>query len=301
MHIDLIEEKHLHDLTDLLNRNCDLEGDRFTPALVRRRLWDYPFNLSQARLGAFDDGRLVGTVIGGLTQSQGTLRVFAVEESHRRRGLASRMLGQLEEVLRRRGASEILALYGAPGYFMPGLDPRYTAALCLLQRQGYERTNVVVNMAVPLNGRQSFEALARSSERRIRRHGAHVRRAEPTDRSSLKAWVSQHFPGGWSLEADLAFDETPIPIWVAIRNARLVGFALYDADLFTGGFGPTGVAEEARGLGVGGALMLRTLADMQARGYGECEIAWVGPVGFYAHTCGARINRTLWQMSKKLR
>ena len=298
MQIALLDAAHAGEIAALMNRTCDLERHRFTPHLIRRRLWDYPYNVPAARLGAFDAGRLVAVVSGGIKDEQGLVRLFAVDKAYRRQGLAGRMLAQVEVLLADRGAREIVALYGSPGYFMPGLDPRYTAALCLLQRRGYERTNVVINMAVGLNGPRRFAPLADRAERRVLRRAVYLRRAEPTDRPRLQAWIRRHFPGGWETEVDLTFALHPIPTWIAVRNSAIAGFAIYDVDLFLGGFGPTGVDESLRGSGVGGALMLRTLADMQDRGYLECEIAWVGPVAFYAKVCGARINRSFWQLRK---
>ncbi len=298
MRIALLDRTHASEIAALMNRTCDLEHHRFTPSLVRRRLWDYPHNVPAARLGAFDADRLVAVVSGGLKGEQGLVRIFAVDEAHRRQGLAGRMLARVETVLAERGAREITALYGSPGYFMPGLDPRYTAALCLLQRRGYERTNVVINMAVGLNGSRRFAPLADRAEHRILRRGVCLRRAEPTDRPRLQTWMRRHFPGGWETEVDLTFALRPIPTWIAIRNSGVVGFAIYDVEMFPGGFGPTGVDASLRGSGVGGALMLRTLADMQDRGYVECEIAWVGPIAFYAKVCGARINRSFWHLRK---
>ena len=60
--------------------------------------------------------------------------------------------------------------------------------------------------------------------------------------------------------------------------------------MFRGGFGPTGVEESLRGLGIGKVLFLRCLRNMKGRGYHRCEIGWVGPISFYAHTADARIS-----------
>lgn len=302
MRIDLITPSHLDELTDLVNRNCDLDAGRFTPDLLYRRLWASPFILPEAVLGAFQGDRLVAAMIGGLRYQEGFVRLFAVERQYRRRGLASSLLTRLEDLVRQKGAAEMAILHPSPGYFTPGLDPRYTAALCMLHRCGYERSNVVVNMVVPLDQRlRDFAAEAQEAERHIAAQGLIIRRAGRGDQPAMRAWMQHHFPGGWEMEVDLTFDNVdPIPTWIALRNATVVGFAVYDVEMFPGGFGPTGVEESVRGLGLGRALMLRTLADMHTRGYTECEIAWVGPVAFYANVCDARINRVFWQMRKNL-
>jgi hypothetical protein len=43
--------------------------------------------------------------------------------------------------------------------------------------------------------------------------------------------------------------------------------------------------------GVGTALLGALCADLAAEGIAEAEIAWVGPVRFYAKAAGARVSR----------
>ncbi len=298
VHLDI---RHAAELADLMNRNCDLESRRFTPELIRGRLWEYPHMASAVRLGVLDGGRLVGAMAGSSVGAEGFIRLFAVDQTHRRQGLARRMLDQVENELRSRGAMEVAALYAMVGYILPGLDARYTPAFCMLENHGYQRQDVVVNMLLPLRPNETLiGTMVDRSEYLCRQHGVTIRRAEPHDRDQMSAWTNRHFPGAWVTEVDVTFSFDPIPLWIALRNGGVAGFAAYDVNMFLGGFGPTGVDESLRGMGIGAALLWATLADMRRRGYEECEIAWLGPVGFYSHVCGARINRTFLQLSKKL-
>ena len=76
-----------------------------------------------------------------------------------------------------------------------------------------------------------------------------------------------------------------------MKDKSIVGFATYDVMVLTGSFGPTGVPESARGLGLG---------DMKNRGDRRCEIIWVGPIAYYAHTVDARISATFTHSTKVL-
>jgi mycothiol synthase len=300
MRVDVIDRKRARELADLMNRNCDLEDNRFTAELIRTRLWEFPSMSGGIRIGAFEGDRLIAAMVGGIEQDHGFIHLFAVDQAHRGQHLADRLLVQLEMELQSKGAKEIVALCGCTGYFMPGLDPRYTPAMCLLEKHAYKLREVVCNMLVPLGPGRDYASAAEQAEARIAQHGIQIRRGELDDRAQVRDWMHRHFPGGWEAEADMTFAFSPIPLWLAFREKAVVGFAAYDVDLFQGGFGPTGVEEPLQGRGIGTALLFRTLADMQARGYAECEIAWLGPMRFYSRVCGARVNRAFWQMHKNL-
>jgi predicted N-acetyltransferase YhbS len=54
-----------------------------------------------------------------------------------------------------------------------------------------------------------------------------------------------------------------------------------------GYFGPTGVAESARGIGLGKALLFKALEALRDDGYAYGVIGGVGPREFYEKACGA--------------
>jgi predicted N-acetyltransferase YhbS len=122
--------------------------------------------------------------------------------------------------------------------------------------------------------------------RRAREAGASIRRAEPWDRFALRSFIEANFWVAWAPEADLAFSGHPITGFVAMMEGCIVGFAVYECSR-RGFFGPTGVREDLRGRGLGGALLLRCLEAMREMGYGYAVIGGVGPQAFYEKVCGA--------------
>jgi len=116
--------------------------------------------------------------------------------------------------------------------------------------------------------------------------GFAVRRAEPWDRERLRAFATDCVGDLWAIEADRAFNHSPITGYLAVRGPDIGGFAVYECTR-RGFFGPNGVREELRGGGLGTALLLRCLESMREMGYAYAVIGGVGPAAFYEKVCGA--------------
>ena len=66
----------------------------------------------------------------------------------------------------------------------------------------------------------------------------------------------------------------------------MLGFCCFDATL-PDFVGPLGVREDVRGLGIGKALLLRSLVSMKEKGYAYAILGWTGPQEYYKKICGA--------------
>lgn len=110
--------------------------------------------------------------------------------------------------------------------------------------------------------------------------GITIRRALPPERHVVLDWIGRYFYPSWVSEASLALSALPVTMWIAVKDNELLGFACHDATA-KGFFGPTGVAEAARGQGIGEALLFATLKGMREAGYAYAVIGDPGPVEFY--------------------
>lgn len=121
-----------------------------------------------------------------------------------------------------------------------------------------------------------------------RQHGIEVRKPIGPEARVIVSWVDEHFGDAWAAEVQMALANRPISCFIAVDEAEreVVGFACYDATAL-GYFGPTGVAEKARGRGVGQALLVATLHGMRSRGYAYAIIGAAGPIEFYERAVGA--------------
>jgi predicted N-acetyltransferase YhbS len=113
-----------------------------------------------------------------------------------------------------------------------------------------------------------------------------IRRALAPEARLVASWVSERFSNAWESETAVAMSRLPPTCFIATRNETIIGFACHES-IARGYFGPTGVAEESRGLGVGHALLLACLLDLKNMGYGYAIIGDVGPGEFYEKTVGA--------------
>jgi len=121
---------------------------------------------------------------------------------------------------------------------------------------------------------------------RAARGGFTFRRAEPWDRDAMRRFVTDGFGELWAVEADRAFNHSPITAYVALDGREIAGFAVYECTR-RGFFGPTGVTEDLRGRGAGAVLLFRCLEAMREMGYAYAVIGGVGPIEFYEKVCGA--------------
>lgn len=121
---------------------------------------------------------------------------------------------------------------------------------------------------------------------KVAAEGVTLRRARAFEKHTVAAFAREHFSPKWVSEVEVAMTRQPIACFIATRDQAILGFACHDTTQ-RGFFGPTGVSESARGLGLGKALLMRSLEALREIGYAYAIIGGVGPKEFYAKNCGA--------------
>jgi GNAT superfamily N-acetyltransferase len=116
--------------------------------------------------------------------------------------------------------------------------------------------------------------------------GVTLRRARAFEKHTVAAFAREHFSEKWASEVEVAMTRQPVACFIATRDRRILGFACFETTQ-RGFFGPTGVLEDARGLGLGKALLLKSLEALREIGYAYAIIGGVGPKEFYVKACGA--------------
>ena len=112
------------------------------------------------------------------------------------------------------------------------------------------------DMLVKLYALPDASALYKSLEEK----GIRIIRPMTPNKHKVHEFIVKHFGDGWASEIDTAFTRFPISCFIAYdtNSKEILGFAGYDCTC-KAFFGPTGVDETKRGLGIGKALLLRCM------------------------------------------
>jgi len=170
-----------------------------------------------------------------------------------------------------RGAVELHLGNAFPRYVWPGVDFRFTAALSLFEAAGFEPYGAECNMAIATAFRADPSP------------GATVERETGTGAVDLARRAYPH----WVDETTRAVEGGTC--FASRAGGETLGFACHSVNR-AGWIGPMATDPDRQHGGVGRSLLGAVCADLETRGHGDADIAWVGPVGFYAK-CGARVSR----------
>ena len=113
-----------------------------------------------------------------------------------------------------------------------------------------------------------------------------IRRAQPFEITPVRQFIEKNFSVAWADEVSVGFANKPVTVVIATRKGRVIGFAGYECTR-KAFFGPTGVAEDERGSGIGTALLIASLWGLRELGYVYGIIGGAGPVEFYQRAVGA--------------
>lgn len=277
-----------------------LHFDRFSSELLAEKLFANrrPEQFTWRTYAAERDGRIVGFMQSVVRHpaKKAWIGIFAVRSEARRCGVGRSLYERVRaDWPADTVEAEILAI--PCNYLHPGIDPRYTEALCFAERLGFERGRDCVNLIGSLEREFPTEA----EHERLRGEGVTIRRAMPSDRALLDAFFAAQFGDDWRYEAELAISQEPPALHLALREGRILAFSAHSSQNREWGFfGPMGTTADARGLGLGRVLLWHCLNDMRAAGHKTTVIPWVGPISFYQQWAGCRVERVFWRYRKAL-
>ncbi|MDH2442565.1 GNAT family N-acetyltransferase [Amnibacterium sp. CER49] len=251
---------------------------------------------STIRFAAERNGRTVGIAVAGLQGKSAFLDLIAVSPDVHGMGVGRSLLESFEDSLGGRGAEEFRVGNSTLGYVWPGVSNRRSAALAMLIRHGYTRTDVATDLGVdvtrPFVGDGAVERLAA--------HGVTIRRGTPDDLASARAYIESTFTVTWANEVEYGLTRPGASVWFAERGGQIVGFVAVGV-FRQHVLGPIATDPKLQGGGVGGELLRRGLTDLHAAGVRHVRIGWSAESAFpfYSRTVGASCVDTFWMFTKK--
>ncbi len=241
----------------------------------------------------FEDGRVLGCDDGSgavcvwqstALSAVAVVKLLVVDPTAQGQGRGRQLLEDACAWAEHVGATGVALGGSAPYYLWPGVDVRATRMLALAESAGFAARGAELNMSCPSTYRAPVPA------------GFTLDRVlEPDAAQSVARWCRDLWPH-WEAEVLRGIEQgSCLAAWSA--GGAPVGFACHSVNR-AGWFGPTGTDPACRGRGLGAALLGEACRDLMAGGHRDVEIAWVGPIAFYAKTAGAsvsRVFRTAWR------
>lgn len=299
MEIVKFDASMLDAVTELCQKGMEL--DEITESLLKEKIIGDPDYKPGLTLIAKKDDELIGFIMGVIRNREdhkmGYVKLLCTHPDYRREGIATALYYQIEEAVKEAGADKMRVYESYPNYYMPGVDPFYTEAVCFFERNGFKKIGDCSNLDTDLVN-QSFDTAKEVEE--LRAKGIVIRRAEEDDLPRLLDWADVNFKA-WKGEITSAFNNDPIALHMAEIDGEIIAFSAHETNnKGTGWFGPMGTTEKARGKGVGGVLLKRCVADLKQMGFENATIPWVGPIPFYSHYINSKVKRIFWRYEKIL-
>lgn len=216
----------------LCEQALDLPEDAVEAAAIVDALWPRAAaDRTVVGLGAYRDADLVGVLLCSVSSADpalGHVDLVAVLPDQRRRGVGRALIERAERVLAEHGVTDVLLAGNPPYYAWPGIDVRYTPAVCAALALGYQQDRTAWNMTADLSydGSPALRS-TEAAQRRLAGQGITVRRADPADLPALTAFARSTFGGAWDGELAGSVGRDGAGCHLAERAGELLGFAAY--------------------------------------------------------------------------
>ncbi|MCX8011043.1 MAG: GNAT family N-acetyltransferase, partial [Ignavibacteria bacterium] len=242
-------------------------------------------------------GFMMGVIRNHAVGKYGYIKLMAVKSDRRREGIATKLFEIIMNKFTAEKCERVRIYESHPNYFMPGIDPRYTEAVCFAERRGFKKFGDTSNLLCDLT-LQNFDT--KKEEDELVNYGLTIKRADLDDKEKTLSFIKQYWEA-WIPEVSNQFRNEPISLHICLKDNHVIGFSGYDGNnLNIGWFGPMGTDPNYRGKSIGGVLLKRCLKDQKEQGHQFAIIPWVGPIPFYMHHCNAKVHRVFWRYEKIL-
>jgi beta-N-acetylhexosaminidase len=241
--------------------------------------------------------------VPGDERPRGSILLIMVEPSRQRQGIGRALLEQALGVLQQRGVIRAQLGGGGVGYFWPGVPANLPGGWEFFEACGWPYVEPSYDLVRTLGDYRTPPGI----EERVREQRVTLEMAAPADAPAILEFERRCFPG-WLHAFEHVADHGEYDDILFARDGRgeILGTTLvmdprsrWRQDAFvwsellgenTGGVGPLGVQEEARGRGIGLALAARVTRLLKQRGVATSYIGWTWLVDWYG-----KLSYHVWQ------
>ena len=228
----------------------------------------------------------------------GWIKLLATIDQKKMGSILETSFHRIKSRLIQKGATKIHFWDTFPNYFTPGIYPRYTSLITLLEKKNCKRRRDNVNMSTDLM-LQDFNT-ANNEKLLYKKYNIAIKRALGHYHKKVLDMIIKNFPN-WQGEIGIAFTKKLIPLHIAAKDNKVIAFATHSCNnIGKAWFGPMGKTEKTRSKGIGEILLKRCLQDLKEAGYSKAIIPCAGLIGFYFTKCNAEVSQTFWNYLKGL-
>jgi len=286
MRIEVFQSGHLEELVEVWNRN--LVADSISPARLETRVLLDPNFREEFCLVVREGYSMIGFVMGicgegihfpaELAGGRAWILAVAVETGHRRNGVGTTLLKELESRFQKAGMRNIWVASYPTAYIVPGVDEEaYPGGLAFFHARGYQVAYAAYAMDASIWPPRLPEAIFRK-EKELAAQGITFHPYASGWLSAFRRFLRSQVPWDWewlALRNLCRISEgtfSPEQFLLAISAQEVVGYCQYEGEHF----GPIGVAEGFQRRGIGTVLLARALRSMVRQGLHNAWVLWTG-------------------------
>lgn len=235
----------------------------------------------------------------GLEEGHGWILNIAVAETHRRMGIGSQLLKQMETNLNCHHIT--LAAY-SPYYFFAGVDAAYQEAIVFFEAHHYRRKACAYPMYKNLKDYQMPQEIQmRKAMKQQEGYAFHV--FDWNDAKELLDFLSENFSAGWYYHASVSMRNKTATntIVVCRKHTHMIGYVQSAIDGDCTRYGPFGVMDTYRSQGIGSILVHEMWTLMKQHGADKAWFHSTDEKGrrFYERH-GMQVTNTLYHYEKEV-
>jgi len=252
--------------------------DRMGPEVFRQKVIlqeNYDPSLCLiAELGS----EVIGFIFAPVQKNLGYVNIIGVRAEHRRKGIGTELLHEIEKRHKEKGVKKII-ISGGPKYVVPGVDVKaYPEAMNFFLKNGFEEVSRdSVSMSRSLMGYDTPKYVLEIEEKLVK-EGYRFQQLDGEHVLDLLLFLRKNFPG-WEedLRRTLEMRAGSLDFaTIALKDEEIVGYCQVATDGLIEHFGPFGVLPDHRNRGIGTVIFHMCLRMLQSKGARNVWFAWGG-------------------------